>query len=89
MKTGTLTPRSNDCVKAMRFSGSFGQPDGFASVLDVKVNQGGNVSLSLTYKGGDNQEHMWAVALTDSQRRALAVMLAAYEPRVFEYYEER
>ena len=90
MNTGKLTPRSNDCIKAMRFSGGFGQPDGFASVLDVKINQGGEVSFKLTYRevllrGG--VEHTWSVRLTDSQRKILAAMLVEYEPRVFESYE--
>lgn len=86
MEKGKLTPRSNDCVDAMRFSGGFGQPDGFASVLDVKVNRGGEVCLTLAHRvSGD--ERIWSVMLTDSQRHALAAMLASYKPRTFERYE--
>ena len=85
MNTGKLTPRSNDCVRAMRLSGGFGQPDGFASVLDVKVNKAGEACFHLTYLI-DYKEHAWGVMLTSTQRKALAGMLLAYEPQVFEHY---
>lgn len=88
MRTGKLTPRSNNCVDAMRFSGGFGQPDGFASVLDVKINEGGEVCLTLTHRENGN-ESTWSVMLTDSQRNAMAAMLGEYKPRTFERYDPR
>ena len=87
MKTGTLTPRSNNCVEGMRFSGDFGQPDGFGSVLAVRINEAGQACFALTYKNMDGSESSWAVTLTDSQRDALAVFLAEYKPRLFERYQ--
>ena len=38
LPTGGLTPRSNNKEVSCRYTGGFGQPDGFASVLDVTVN---------------------------------------------------
>jgi len=88
MEKGTLTPKSNSCVDAMRFSGAFGQPDGFASVLDVTVNQGGEACLTLTHRV-NYDEKVWSVMLTDSQRNALAAMLGEYKSRTFERYDPR
>ncbi len=88
MKTGTLTPRSNGIEDAMRFSGSFGQPDGFGSVLDVTVNTEGVACLTLTWKSSSSSdEQRWSVMLNSDQRNALAEMLAKYQPRTWERYE--
>ena len=84
---GTLTPRSSDVVTEMRFSGSFGQPDGFGSVLVAGVRRDGNACLSLHYSTGHfggKLDHFWAVELTGEQRKALAALLVSYEPRLFE-----
>ncbi len=81
MDTGNLTPRSNDTVTEMRFSGNFGQPDGFGSVFTAKVNTAGEACLTLEYGEGKQ----WSVMLTDSQRQALASMLGIYKPILFEH----
>lgn len=89
MQTGNLTPRTNCTIDAMRFSGDFGQPDGFGSVLDVQVKKSGEVCFTLTYKMQPQsaEEHMWSVTLTEEQRRALAGLLVKYHPRTYERYE--
>ena len=92
MKTGTLTPRTNKTVDAMRFSGGFAQPDGFASVLTVTVNQSGDACLTLEYRTGvpgndSGQVQMWSVTLNDHQRNALGAMLSRYQPRDYERFE--
>ena len=87
METGKLTPRSNDTIDRMRFSGGFGQPNGFGSVLEVIVNSAGDATFSLTYRMGvphDDSERSWAIILTNEQRHILASMLGAYKPRLYE-----
>ena len=90
MKTGTLTPKANNIEDAMRFSGCFGQPDGFGSMLDVTVNTEGKACLTLTWKtdtsGGE--EKRWSITLDSDQRNALASMLAKYQPRTWERYKD-
>jgi hypothetical protein len=90
MEKGKLTPRSNNLVAAMRFSGGFGQPDGFASVLTVRINTAGELALTLCYRHdvGDRQEHMWSVTLTNEQRVELADFLSLYEPTLWEQFKE-
>ena len=90
METGTLTPRSNNIVRAMRFSGGFGQPDGFGSVLVADVRKSGDACLTLTYRmpTGNQEERTWSVILTSTQRHALAALLGDYEPALFETIEE-
>jgi hypothetical protein len=83
MFTGKLTPRSNNIVDSMRFSGAFGQPDGFGSVLDVIVNKAGEACFTLHY-----EERMWSVTLTNEQRNALAKMLSNYQPCLYESYKD-
>ena len=83
MNTGTLTPRSNDSVDEMRFSGGFGQPDGFSSVLTVSVRRSGDVALILNYRVHGN-EQMWSVMLTNEQRNVLAEMIGRYQPTLHE-----
>jgi len=88
MRTGNLTPRCNSIVKALRFSGGFGQPDGFGSVLEASVCKDGRLVLTLVYKSGigpdAEHEHMWSVELTNEQRLALAQLAADYQPVLFE-----
>lgn len=85
MKTGKLTPRANDTVSRIRFSGSFGQPDGFGSVLEADQRESGEVALTLFYKM-NNSDHMWSVMLTNEQRKALGKFLFEYEPTLFERF---
>lgn len=82
MKTGNLTPRTNKEIKSVRYSGGFGQPEGFASVLTVSVRQDGRASLTLMYDA-ENQK-MWTVELTHEQRVHLASWLGEYEPILHE-----
>ncbi len=86
MDKGNLTARSNNKIASFRYSGGFGQPDGFASVLTVSVNKEGNLTLSLTYKRSDlsSEEHFWAVTLTDSQRQHLASWIGEHKPQLWE-----
>jgi hypothetical protein len=85
MNTGALTPRSNTTIQAMRFSGGFGQPDGFASVLIVRVAESGEVSLTLDYRTHpDTAYHQWSVQLTNEQRVTLANFLLSYKPTLWE-----
>ena len=101
MNVGTLTPRSNDEIRAMRFSGNFGHPDGFESVLTVSIKKSGEVALTLEYKSNcDNQINLWSVIrrffypsvsitlqLTDGQRNILGAFLCRYQPRLYEVVE--
>ena len=81
MYTGQLTPKSNSTVNRMLFSGSFDQPDGFGSVLNVSVNEHGHATLTLCYKNiRSSEEHIWSIILDNEQRRALSKMLVSYEP---------
>ena len=84
MKTGNLTPRSNDEVKTVRYSGNFGQPTGFNSILEASVRGSGEASLGLVYRGLDGGEQTWTVMLTSEQRRHLANLLNSYEPTLWE-----
>jgi hypothetical protein len=68
-------------VKA-RYSGGFGQPDGFASVLTATVNKDGDLSLTLNYRV-NSREEVWTVILTSEQRRHLASMLVQHEPKLY------
>ena len=90
MDTGTLTPRSNDTVEAMRFSGGFDHPDGFASVLIVRINRAGDACLTLQYRTDhlSGKEMIWSVMLDDGQRNALAAMLGRYQPRTYERFDD-
>lgn len=87
MEKGNLTPRSNDTIDEMRFSGGFGQPDGFASVLTVRVNRAGEAYFTLCYRKDfhvDRNEDMWSVGLSNEQRMVLSSMLGAYKPTLYE-----
>ena len=85
MKTGKLTPRTNNTIKSFRYTGGFAQPDGFASVLTVGVRQDGRACLTLIHrKDGSDEEHMWSVELTNEQRTHLASWLGEYQPTLFE-----
>jgi hypothetical protein len=84
--TGTLTPRSNDNVEEMRFTGAFGQPSGFGSVLTVSVRRSGEACLTLNFSpdSGDKKDHMWSVMLTNEQRNELSALLGRYQPTLYE-----
>ena len=83
--TGGLTARSNNSEVAFRYSGAFGQPNGFGSVLEVKVNSSGDLALTLHYKTDlDKQDHLWSVMLTNEQRKHLAELLGSYDPVLWE-----
>ena len=84
MKTGNLTPKSNNEVKTVRYSGTFGQPDGFGSVLEVSIRASGEVSLCLTYRGVAEKENSWGTMLTHEQGKHLANLLNSYEPILWE-----
>ena len=88
MNTGTLTPRCENTVDEMRFSGGFRTPGGFSSVLTVSVRRNGGACLTLDYQS-TNGESQWSVMITNEQRKALATLLAAYEPVLFERTSEQ
>jgi len=72
LPSGNLTPRSNSDTFCRRYSGGFGQPDGFGSVLDVRVNKAGDLCFTLYYKTGfPSSPNMWSVTLTNEQRKNL------------------
>jgi hypothetical protein len=84
---GTLTPKTNKVIEEMRFTGGFGQPTGFGSVLIASVREDGSACLSLHFSTGNFSgkfDHFWSVILTNEQRRALSELLARYQPRLFE-----
>lgn len=83
METGTLTPRSADIVDEFRFSGNFGQPDGFGSVLTASVRRDGSLCLRLNYDL-NGKEMFWAVELTSEQREILTSLTNRYRPRLYE-----
>ena len=83
MMTGKLTPRTNNKIKEARFTGGFGQPNGFASVLTVGVCESGDAALTLNYNAFDH-EQMWSVMLTNEQRKTLGSLLLSYEPVLWE-----
>lgn len=83
---GTLTPRTANVVKEMRFAGE-GSGWGDGSVLIAAVRRTGDACLSLHYSTGsfgDKLDHFWAIELTGEQRKALAALLLSYEPVLFE-----
>jgi hypothetical protein len=87
METGKLTPRTNSTVSEMRFTGNFGLPGGFGSVLTAGIRRDGRAVLTLTYTtelDGRTHEHMWSVELDNEQRRVLGALLASYEPTLWE-----
>ena len=87
MKTGNLTPRSNNLVAGMRFTGAFAQPNGFGSVLSVEIKTDGRAVFTLTYKKiNDESEHMWTIELDNEQRSKLAAHLSKHQPTLYEYY---
>jgi hypothetical protein len=47
METGNLTPKSNDTVLEIQYTGAFGQPDGFGSVLTCRIARSGDATLAL------------------------------------------
>lgn len=79
MDIGNLTPRSSDVVADMRFTGNFGRPDGFGSLLEVLVRRSGEVCLTI-----DSKDQTWSVELTSEQRRELAKLLDCYEPLLWD-----
>jgi hypothetical protein len=85
MDKGTLTPRSNTLVEAIRFTGAFGQPDGFGSVLLAEVKQDGRLVLTTTWKmDKDGKEMTWTVELDNEQRKILAELAGRYQPKLYE-----
>ena len=71
----------------MRFSGSFGQPDGFDSILTAIVKEDGGLCLTLNYKC-DYEERMWSIELDNEQRKVLRDHIDGYEPRLWEVIGE-
>ena len=90
MKTGKLTPKSNNVMAARRYSGSFGQPDGFGSVLAVTIHNDGEIQLTLTWKSESaSAERQWSVRLTNEQRKNLGHFLSTeFEPVLWEDFNE-
>ena len=88
MKKEGLDPKSNDTVVKARFSGGFGQPDGFESILTVSVNRHGNATFHLAYKIV-NTDQSWAVILDNDQRRELIRLLSEHEPTLWVYDIEK
>ena len=86
METGNLTPKSNNDILKMRFTGSFWQPDGFGSMLNIVVNKHGNLTLGITTKDQD-KETSWNVILDSAQRIALGNAIVQYEPVLYEEYK--
>jgi hypothetical protein len=85
METGKLTPRANDTVSAIRFSGNFGQPDGFGSVLLVQIRMDGRAVLTCTFRDiTGTKEEQWSIDLTNEQRNVLSTFLFNYKPVLFE-----
>lgn len=85
LPTGGLTPRANNGYRGKRYTGSFGQPDGFGSVLYVEVKQDGRLVLKLHFKPGtDSAPHFWAVELDNAQRNDLASWIGEYQPTFWE-----
>jgi hypothetical protein len=84
MDTGGLTPKSNNIVAAMRFTGNFGQPDGFGSVLEADVRESGDGCLKMIWRDANNTEHQWSVMLNEQQRVALAGMFSRFLPKHYE-----
>lgn len=84
--TGKLTSRSNDTVAERRYSGDFGQPSGFGSVLEVRINKSGAVAFLLHYLAFDGNPMMWCVNLTNEQRLNLSEFLSTktFEPKLWE-----
>lgn len=85
---GNLTPKANRVIEEMRFTGNFGQPDGFGSVLIASVRESGEVCLSLHFSMGNfgnKLDHFWGVMLTNEQRAELSALLGRYQPRLFEH----
>jgi len=83
---GTLTARTPDVVKEMRFAGQGNIWSG-GSVLIAAVRRTGEACLSLHYSTGnfgDKLDHFWAIELSSEQRKALAALLLSYEPVLFE-----
>jgi hypothetical protein len=83
MEHGTLTSRSNGTVEAYRFTGQFGQPDGFGSVLTARVKTDGRLVLTLVYLSVD-VERTWTVELDTYQRGVLGQLCNRYQPRLYE-----
>ncbi len=87
MKTGLLTPRTNNTIRAKRYTGGFGQSNGFGSVLRVDVRQDGRLNLCLTYKetiNDDSRERTWNCELSNEQRKDLAGWIGEYDPILVE-----
>ena len=88
LPVGNLTPRSNTPEVEMRYTGSFGQPDGFGSILDVKVYSSGELCLKIHNVDADGKSRSWAVQLTSEQRKHLAATLIQFEPVLWEEIKE-
>ena len=88
MNTGDLDSRSNDTKIQVLYTGDFGQPDGFGSVLSVTINSAGETALKLDYKGMNQEERSWTVTLTNEQRQHLAHILGLYSPKLSNIIED-
>ena len=86
--TGNLTPPTNNTVMNRRYVGGFGQPKGFSSVMEVRVNEAGNLHirvLSQIELGGEKAESL-SIDLTNEQRKDLAKQLARHNPVKWENF---
>lgn len=89
MNSYELTPRTNNTINKMVFTGAFGQPDGFGSVLEVEIKQDGRLVLICTYRlHGSEHDHVWTIELDNEQRVALGEFIPTYSPRLYHYVRE-
>lgn len=84
MKIGKMTPRTNNPKVRAKFVGPFGQPDGCNNLLEIVVNQAGDLCVSINWVDSSNQEHVQGIMLTSEQRKKLAELLTHYEPVLVE-----
>ena len=90
MRTGKLTPRTNNTICAARFTGSFGQPNGFGSILEAAVREDGRLVLTCIWKDhlDNSKECMWTIELDSAQRNKLVDLVGQYQPIFVERMEE-
>ena len=78
LPTGRLTPKSNDVLAKRQYTGGFGQPDGFGSILVVDIRRSGDACLTLHYRSDPSggPPKMWSVMLDNEQRKNLGKFLS-------------
>lgn len=79
LETGNLTPRSNTTVINRRYVGGFGQPKGFSTILEVRVNESGDLHLRILSQQ-DNSVESLGMTLTNEQRLDLGKQLIRHNP---------